>query len=58
MSIGPGMKKMISNGSTMNRRNRMSQRGPPSRPAPTGPPPSHGAPPIPTSSSKYYRSTL
>ncbi|XP_071168710.1 unconventional myosin-Ie-like isoform X1 [Mytilus edulis] len=46
----PGMKKMISNGSTMNRRNRMSQRGPPSRPAPTGPPPSHGAPPIPTSS--------
>lgn len=52
------MKKMISNGSTMNRRNRMSQRGPPSRPAPTGPPPSHGAPPIPTSSSKYYRSTL
>lgn len=46
----PGMKKMsVSNGS-MNRRNRMSQRGPPSRPAPTVPPPTHGAPPIPTSS--------
>ncbi|CAG2209745.1 MYO1 [Mytilus edulis] len=52
----PGMKKMISNGSTMNRRNRMSQRGPPSRPAPTGPPPSHGAPPIPTSSSGQIKS--
>lgn len=45
----PGMKKMsVSNGS-MNRRNRLSQRGPPSRPAPTVPPPTHGAPPIPTS---------
>ena len=43
------MKKMsVSNGS-MNRRNRLSQRGPPSRPAPTVPPPTHGAPPIPTS---------